>query len=85
MENVLVGDDLENARRAKVQAPSDESIDYHYEIDGSFEIGKCAVFAYRTQIFTTRSHVAVVEGLSRNEPKLLGIWSSLGEEISEVW
>ena len=85
MENVLIGDDLTNAIKAKVSAPSDESIDYHYEISGEHETGKCAIFSYRTQIFTTRSHVAIVEGLSKGEGRLSGIYSSLGEKIDRTW
>lgn len=85
MENVLVGSDFKHSELCKVTAPSDESIDYHYEIDRRCKVSDCAVMAYRTQVFTTRSHVAVVEGLSTGQGKLLGIYSALGERITQEW
>ncbi|MBQ2232344.1 MAG: YhfX family PLP-dependent enzyme, partial [Erysipelotrichaceae bacterium] len=85
MENVLVGKDFESARKLKVVAPSEESIDYHYEISEPCEINDCAIMAYRTQVFTTRSHVAVVAGLSEGKPQLLGIYDALGERVNAEW
>lgn len=85
MENVLVGKDLDSAKWLKVVAPSEESIDYHYEISEPCEVGDCALMAYRTQVFTTRSHVAVVAGISEGKPQLLGIYNAFGERISEEW
>ena len=81
MENVLVGNTIENAKVFKVYAPSDEAIDYHFEIEDIHEIGTCALMAYRTQIFTTRSYVAVVSGIQEDNPKLLGIYNSIGQKI----
>ena len=85
MENVLVGKDPESARKLKVVAPSEESIDYHYEISEPCAVNDCAVMAYRTQVFTTRSHVAIVAGLSQGKPQLLGIYDALGERIRIRW
>ena len=85
MENVLVGKDPETAKLLKVTPPSEESIDYHYEISEPCEVNDCAVMAYRTQVFTTRSHVAIVAGLSDGKPQLLGIYDALGERIREEW
>ncbi len=85
MENVLVGKTREDAVMLKVEAPSEESIDYHYEIERPCEVSDTAVMAYRTQVFTTRSHVAVVEGIQKKEAKLLGIYTALGDKISETW
>ena len=61
------------------------SIDYHYEISEPCEINDCAIMAYRTQVFTTRSHVAVVAGLSEGKPQLLGIYDALGERVNAEW
>ena len=85
MENVLVGTALEKARLLKIKAPSDESIDYHFEIEEPCTVSDCAVMAFRTQIFTTRSHVAIVEGISQDSPRLLGIYTALGDPLSEKW
>lgn len=85
MENVLVGTDLENYTSAMVTAPEADSIDYHYEIDGNFAEGLAAIMCYRTQIFTTRSHVAIVEGLSKGQGRIAGLFDSLGNEIKRNW
>lgn len=85
MENALVGKCLKDAIRTHVEAPTMESIDYHYELDGNFIVGDGVVTCSRTQIFTTRSHVAIVKGLSSGEPKLLGIYDSFGEPINLKW
>ena len=85
MENVLVGKDRENAKLMKVIPPTDESIDYHYEIKGDCEIGDCALMAYRTQVFTTRSHVAVVKGIQSGDPSVLGIYDPFGERVRYSW
>lgn len=82
MENALVGYEL---KPAKVVAPDMESIDYHYEIKGNYQVGNPVIMAYRTQIFTTRSQVALIKGLSSDNPKLMGIYNSLGERQEITW
>lgn len=76
MENALVGYDL---KKAKVCAPSTESIDYHYELDQNYDVNEPVIMCYRTQVFTTRSHVAVVKGISRDKVELLGVYNGLGQ------
>lgn len=85
MENALVGTCLKDAKMVKVEAPTMESIDYHYELDGNFNVGDGVVICNRTQVFTTRSHVAVVKGLSKNQPMLFGIYDSNGELVQLKW
>ena len=85
MENVLVGKNMKEARMLKVLAPSEESIDYHYEINEECEVGDCAIMAYRTQIFTTRSHVAVVSGIQSGKPEILGLFDAHGTAIRNGW
>ncbi|MFM9366519.1 alanine racemase [Streptomyces sp. Da 82-17] len=41
-------------------------------------LGDTAVLAFRTQMFVTRSTVAVVAGLSRAAPRLVGLYDSYG-------
>ena len=72
-------------KKSRVSAPDDDSIDYHFEIEDPFEVGDCALMAFRTQVFTTRSHVAIVSGIQSDDPKLIGIYSSLGEPIRRNW
>ena len=63
-------------------SPAPEVIDYHLQVAGNFPSGSPVCMAFRTQIFVTRSRVALVEGLSQSSPKLIGIWDSSGNEIS---
>ncbi len=46
-------------------------------------IGDTAVLAFRTQIFVTRSNVAVVAGLSRGTPRLCGLYDALGRALDQ--
>lgn len=85
MENALVGTSLDNAVMTHVEAPTMESIDYHYELDGNFKVGDAVIICARTQVFTTRSHVAIVKGLSTGKPELAGIYDSFGEPVTLKW
>jgi len=64
-------------------SPDPEMIDYHIQLKGLYPSGSPVCMSFRTQIFVTRSHVAVVEGLSKSEPKLLGIWDSAGNKVKQ--
>ena len=46
-------------------------------------MGDTAVFAFRTQIFVTRSQVALVEGIQPGRPSLKAIYDSLGKPLTE--
>ncbi len=85
MHEVLVGTCLNDASLCTISAPSDDSIDYHFEIDRNFDVGKTCIMCFRTQIFTTRSHVAVVKGLSSTSPSLIGLYDSFGKKIEKNW
>jgi predicted amino acid racemase len=62
----------------KAHQLSPESIDYHLQIDGTYEVGTPVLMCYRTQMFVTRSDIALVEGLRNNNPKLVGIYDTQG-------
>lgn len=69
--------------RLPVQDAPAENIDYYRLLQrpthaGDVEIGDTAVLAFRTQIFVTRSTVAVVAGLSTGEPRLTGLYDAQG-------
>lgn len=69
-------------------APPD-NIDYYRTLaapggSANASIGNTAVFAFRTQIFVTRSRVAVVVGLRNGVPELAGVFDALGKEVG-VW
>lgn len=61
-----------------------ESIDYYSTVHtcgNELHLGDTVIYSFRTQIFVTRSKVAVVDGIQKGNPKLLGIFNSLGDEI----
>lgn len=79
--NAFVGSNIENAKKLEFQTPSLESIDYYLGLTGNANIGDTVVFANRSQIFVTRSHVAVVKGIQNGNLEVVGIYDSLGSQI----
>mgnify|MGYP001070979190 CR=1 FL=1 len=84
-----------HARHALVYPPSrqlavparllpldDRSIDYHLPLAGEFPVGSAVVMCFRTQIFVTRSDVALVSGISSGNPVLTALYDSLGNQVS---
>ncbi len=65
----------------KVESFSDESIDYYLSTSTEHTIGATVIAAFRTQIFVTRSNVAVVKGISAGKPEIVGIFDSQGRRI----
>lgn len=59
----------------------DDSIDYYIRLSGEEKVGEPVFMCFRTQIFVTRSKVILVEGLSVNNPKIVGTWDSLGKKM----
>lgn len=71
------------ARLAVWDAPA-ENIDYYRLLaPGDARPGDTAVLAFRTQVFVTRSTVAVVSGLSGSTPKLAGCYDACGRPLRE--
>ncbi|WP_202305480.1 YhfX family PLP-dependent enzyme [Dryocola clanedunensis] len=60
----------------------DSSIDYHLPLAGEFPVGSPVVMCFRTQIFVTRSDVALVSGVQAGRPVLEALYDSLGNPIS---
>ena len=59
-----------------------DSIDYHLRLSGLYPIGAPVIMAYRTQIFVTRSDVALITGVATANPKILAIYDALGNKIN---
>ena len=78
MRNVLVGKDLEEAKRLQVIPPSDESIDYYFGISRECQVGDTAVMAFRYQMFVTRSDVVLLKGVLSGHPEIIGVYDSMG-------
>lgn len=83
VSHCLVGKDFESSKKDEIIVPSLESIDYYFGINHNHSINETVVMAFRFQMFVTRSHVAIVEGIQKNKPHIIGIYTSLGESIHE--
>ena len=80
VENALIGREPSTSQWRKVVPPSDESIDYHFGIQGVCPVGDTVVMAFRFQIFVTRSDVALVRGIHSGHMELVGIYDSQGRK-----
>lgn len=80
MANALVGKSLEQAEMTGVNPPADEAIDYHFELQRTFDVGNTVIMAFRYQIFTTRSDVVLLGNSRSGQPEILGIYDSLGNK-----
>jgi len=67
-------------QRTRIYGPHPESIDYTLSLEGEFPIGATVICSFRTQIFTTRSHVALVDTES-DEPKIIGVYDAHGYQL----
>ena len=81
LQGALVGRSVEGAVRVGVTPPTDESIDYHFELSQPLRVSEPVLTCFRTQLFVTRSEVAVVSGLSEGRPKLEGIFDTQGHQL----
>jgi len=77
----LIGRSLDKACRTHVITPADENIDYYFELSNEAEVGDPVLMCFRTQMFVTRSRVAVVSGLSQGVPHLEGLFDTQGHQI----
>ncbi|MGN7175543.1 amino-acid racemase [Paenibacillus sp. FSL R5-0490] len=73
----LVGSDEKDILKQYVKAiePAPEAIDYYGAIEkpDGFQVseGDTAVFSFRTQVFVTRAHIALVKGIQSGKPELV--------------
>lgn len=81
LRSALVGRSLDVACRVEAIPPTDESIDYHFELSRTLPVGEPVLMCFRTQLFVTRSEVAVVSGLSEGRPCLEGVFDTQGRRI----
>lgn len=84
MENALVGENIDNSKIIKVIPPTDESIDYHFELSENCKVSDTVIMSFRTQIFVTRSKVALVSGIHKGKPKIVGIYDAQGVEVVNI-
>ncbi|MFZ4835597.1 YhfX family PLP-dependent enzyme [Rouxiella sp. Mn2063] len=80
LEHALVIDGA-HRQRDKVIEPDITSIDYCLQLSESHPVGSAVVMCFRTQVFVTRSDVALVSGVASGKPLLIGLYDSLGNEV----
>lgn len=80
LKNAIVKDG-DKVHSAEVLALDNSSIDYYLELNKKFKSGLPVIMSTRTQIFVTRSTVALVRGLHKGSPKLVGLYDSQGREL----
>ncbi len=78
INSALVGTAPDNAEQMAAIAFPAENIDYTLALQGTAEVGAAVVMCFRPQIFTSRSHVALLEGVQAGSPKLIGLYDSRG-------
>lgn len=79
MENALVGKSIKDSKKYKVGTLAPESIDYYFTLENKASVGDTVIMSFRTQIFVTRSRVAVIKGIQSGKPELVGIYDSQGK------
>jgi predicted amino acid racemase len=87
LEAALVAANAEQLAEPPVAAshPSADMIDYYGQLDDipeRVQVGDTVIAAFRTQIFVTRSSVAVVKGLHSGNATLSGLWDFRGRPMS---
>lgn len=81
MKNALVGSSINSMKKVDVEMPSESNIDYYIGFKENSHVGDTAIFVFRTQIFVTRSKVAVVKGINVDNPQIIGVYDSQGRPI----
>lgn len=82
-KNILISKNNQKIYDKILEFPSD-NIDYYIGTKKCHEIGSTVIAAFRTQIFVTRSEVAVVEGLHSNKTKSVHIFDSHGRFLRKL-
>lgn len=82
MKEALVGTNRQNLKRVPTIDNVPTNIDYYGSLatDG-VRVGDTVIYAFRTQVFVTNAHVAVLKNISAN-PELVGIYDSMGNLIN---
>lgn len=86
VRRAIVGNNFNEMRNrfVPVLEPPPEYIDYYGTLKAenqNISIGDTVIYAFRTQIFVTRSEVALVEGIQNGRPTVAAIYDSLGKKL----
>ena len=88
-EALVVGDERSVPTTLEAEPLPADAIDYYGTLRGprraidSVSVGDTAVYAFRTQIFVQQSSVAVVGGIHRGSPSLIGLFGPQGERVRD--
>ncbi|GIN87359.1 amino-acid racemase [Heyndrickxia sporothermodurans] len=81
MNSALIGSTVNNLKKVSIIENDPTNIDYYGTLNtANVNIGDTAIFAFRTQIFVTNAHIAIVKNISSN-PELLGIYDANGNAV----
>lgn len=81
MNGALIGSKISNLKKVSIIENDPTSIDYYGTLNTTnVNIGDTAIFAFRTQIFVTNAHIAIVKNVS-SQPELLGIYDAVGNVV----
>nr|WP_304890235.1 hypothetical protein [Faecalibaculum rodentium] len=81
VKEALAGTSLADAEYCKVIPADPACIDYYFELDRTFPVSTPVCMAFRFQIFVTRSHTVLVQGLASGHPEIIGEYDSLGRKL----
>jgi Predicted amino acid racemase len=81
VRTALVGQNVKHMRKVAVNEPCGDYIDYYIGLEGKAKVGEGVIFSFRTQVFVTRSEVAVIRGISSGNSQIIGIYDSLGKML----
>lgn len=86
LRNAIVSSNYENMKFNILDAEEilPEAIDYYgtLKIDNNnVKVGDTVIYAFRTQVFVTRSEVVLVKGIQSNNPEIIGIYDSQGKKL----
>ena len=80
-KSALVGKDMLGAGEIEILPQDESSIDYHFGLKESANVGDCVVMAFRSQVFVTRSNVVPVKGIKSGKPEIVGIFDPFGRRL----
>jgi predicted amino acid racemase len=87
VSQALIGDPAADPLLAAVDPLPAESIDYYGTLDlppgADVHLGDTVLFAFRSQVFVSRSRVAAVAGIASGNPRVLGICDAAGNLLGE--
>jgi predicted amino acid racemase len=84
VQGALVGSSSPNMVYHSVCEPPSDNIDYYFTLNGHAAVSDTVLMAFRTQIFVTRSHVAIVKGIESGAYEILGYFDAQGNPVEDI-